>query len=87
MNNLIFTQGAFAGCVFGGDNFISSNWRFCILMNNSDGLVDMVKEIARGRVISPQAKLHVASGSTSPGTTYQKYFSVFLTTRHYNTKH
>ncbi len=27
---------------------------------------------------SPSAKLHVASGSTSTGNTYQKYYSVFI---------
>jgi hypothetical protein len=34
MNNLIFNQGAFAGGVFAGDNFLSSYWGLSILMNS-----------------------------------------------------
>jgi hypothetical protein len=34
MNNLIYTQGAFAGGVFGGVNFIISYWGLSILLNN-----------------------------------------------------
>jgi hypothetical protein len=33
MNDLIFNQGAFAGGVFAGDNFISSFLGMSILMN------------------------------------------------------
>ncbi len=34
IHNLIFNQGAFAGGVFAGDNFISSSWGTSILMNS-----------------------------------------------------
>jgi hypothetical protein len=34
MNNLIFNQGAFAGGVFAGDNFISAYWGVSILLNS-----------------------------------------------------
>jgi len=34
MNSLIFNQGAFAGGVFAGDNFISSYWGVSILLNS-----------------------------------------------------
>jgi hypothetical protein len=34
MNNLIYTQGAFAGGVFAGDTFITSYWGLSILLNN-----------------------------------------------------
>ena len=34
MNDLIFNQGAFAGGVFAGDNFISSYWGVSILLNS-----------------------------------------------------
>ena len=34
MNNLIFNQGAFAGGVFAGDNFMSSYWGLSILINS-----------------------------------------------------
>jgi hypothetical protein len=34
MNNLIFIQGAFAGGVFAGDNFITSSWRISLLKHS-----------------------------------------------------
>ena len=34
MNGLIFNQGAFAGGVFAGDNFITSYWGVSILLNS-----------------------------------------------------
>jgi hypothetical protein len=40
MNDLIFNQGAFAGGVFAGDNFISSFWGTSILMN-SGGIISV----------------------------------------------
>jgi hypothetical protein len=38
-NDLIFNQGAFAGGIFAGDNFVSSYWGFSTLLN-SGGFTD-----------------------------------------------